>query len=72
MLANITKSRRGLVLLSLWRSWHLRNDVVHAKGDCRIKDSVNFLNRYIKEFDPNWDTQDTGKGKEKTFAMIIL
>lgn len=36
LLSNIAKEKRGLVLLVLWRSWHLRNDVVHGKGDAKI------------------------------------
>jgi hypothetical protein len=39
MLAGISNERRGLVLMMLWRCWHLRNDAVHEKGECSIKGS---------------------------------
>jgi hypothetical protein len=42
MLSNIQESRRGLVLLVLWRAWHLRCDVVHGKGESSIIGSVTF------------------------------
>lgn len=35
-----------LVLLLLWRAWHLRNDVIHNKGEAHVKDSVIFLQNY--------------------------
>jgi hypothetical protein len=63
LLGNITKERRSLVLLVLWRSWHLRNDIVHAKGDARIDQSVNFLNRYINELGYTYINPGNAKGK---------
>jgi hypothetical protein len=49
LLDGINNEKRGLVLMLLWRCWHLRNDAVHEKGECSIKGSAIFLNRYIHE-----------------------
>lgn len=69
LLANLSKNRRGLVLMMLWRSWHLRNDVIHAKGECKIKDSVSFLNRYLQELGLSNKVTFSEKGKE---PMLLL
>jgi hypothetical protein len=42
----LTKSR---ILLLLWRSWHLRNDIIHAEGKETIARSVAFLMSYACE-----------------------
>lgn len=42
MIANLSKETRGLVLL-FRRVWHLRNGVIHNKGEALIKDPVIFL-----------------------------
>jgi ribonuclease HI len=34
------------ILLLLWRSWHLRNDVIHQKGKESIASSIAFLQAY--------------------------
>ncbi|KAK1647134.1 hypothetical protein QYE76_064939 [Lolium multiflorum] len=50
-LDDITRAR---VLLVLWRAWHLRNDVIHHKGDATIASSVIFLQSYLGEtFNPS-------------------
>uniref|UniRef100_A0A0A9G2M2 RNase H type-1 domain-containing protein n=1 Tax=Arundo donax TaxID=35708 RepID=A0A0A9G2M2_ARUDO len=37
---------RRCILLLLWRAWHLRNDIIHAKGECTITGSTIFLKSY--------------------------
>ena len=37
---------REKLLLVLWRSWHLREDIVYNKGEAKISDSVLFLKNY--------------------------
>ena len=37
---------REKLMLVLWRAWHLRDDVVHNKGEATIQDSVIFLRNY--------------------------
>jgi hypothetical protein len=64
----LMKSR---ILLLLWRSWHLRNDIIHADGKETIARSVAFLMSYACE----QTTESTiepldGKGKAPMFPTI--
>jgi ribonuclease HI len=64
-LDDITRAR---VLLVLWRAWHLRNDVIHHKGDATIASSVIFLQSYLGEtFNPPSVIHDE-KGKQTCVA----
>jgi ribonuclease HI len=64
LLANISNDRRGLILMILWRSWHLRCDVIHSKGECKISDSVQYLDRYLHDLMLNCRKHDNEKGKQ--------
>jgi hypothetical protein len=44
----LTKKQRSQTLMLLWRSWHLRNDAVHDKGEETVARSVAFLLGYDK------------------------
>jgi hypothetical protein len=46
LLINSNKIQRSQVLMLLWRSWHLRCDIYHGKGDETIARSVAFLIGY--------------------------
>jgi hypothetical protein len=46
LLLNSSQSQRSKVLMLLWRSWHLRNDIVHGKGLETISRSAAFLTGY--------------------------
>jgi ribonuclease HI len=60
-LNDITKAR---VILLLWRSWHLRNDIIHHKGDETIAKSAIFLQSYLGEtYNPTVSSFDA-KGKQ--------
>jgi ribonuclease HI len=48
LLNNTKKEMHQRILLTLWRSWHLRNDIVHAKGKATIDQSVRFLISYTE------------------------
>ena len=37
---------RAKILLLLWRAWHLRNDIIHQKGEATVSSSVSFLQAY--------------------------
>jgi hypothetical protein len=65
MLSNIQLNRRGLVLLVLWRAWHLRCDVVHNKGESTIAGSVTFLKNYLICLKGESVLQDTCSSKGK-------
>lgn len=47
LLANCCKEQRGLVLMTLWRSWHLRCNVIHGNGTESISNSRDFLLNYM-------------------------
>jgi hypothetical protein len=72
LLASINNDRRGLVLMTLWRCWHLRNDVVHEKGTCSVDGSVNFLNRYLRELNISCSVSTSRKGKEPILCKESL
>ncbi|KAM0896207.1 hypothetical protein ACQ4PT_023336 [Festuca glaucescens] len=46
LLSNCNLKQRDRVLLLLWRSWHLRCNITHGKGDETIANSVAFLQSY--------------------------
>jgi hypothetical protein len=58
LLANCNKNQRDKVLLLLWRSWHLRCDITHGKGEETISSSVSFLVNY-------WDMLKNGNAKNE-------
>jgi hypothetical protein len=45
-LDSVESEVKARVLLILWRAWHLRNDVIHAKGTTTIMSSAMFLSSY--------------------------
>jgi hypothetical protein len=64
-----TKSR---ILLLLWRSWHLWNDIIHDQGKATIAGSVAFLLSYAESLDIvryREDLDDNGKGKRKVGSV---
>jgi hypothetical protein len=60
LLLNSSQSQRGKVLMLLWRSWHLRNDIVHGKGQETIARSAAFLTGYDNFLQDTVDSQSTG------------
>jgi hypothetical protein len=46
LLSQSDKSTRARILLLLWRTWHLRNDMIHGKGRATVAGSVEFLVNY--------------------------
>jgi ribonuclease HI len=58
LLANCNKNQRDKILLLLWRSWHLRCDITHGKGEETISSSVSFLVNY-------WDMLKNGTAKNE-------
>ncbi|KAM0886321.1 hypothetical protein ACQ4PT_029790 [Festuca glaucescens] len=68
LLDSTPKNMHRFILLTLWRSWHLRDDAIHAKGDATIDQSVRFLLSYVNTLDSDLDVDDgpgptDGKGK---------
>ena len=41
----------------------MKNNIVHAKGDCSIENSVNFLQRYLHQLNLNCRVSKIVKGK---------
>jgi ribonuclease HI len=48
LLYKLNTKQRSQTLMLLWRSWHLRNDAVHEKGEETVARSVAFLLGYDK------------------------
>jgi hypothetical protein len=48
LLYKLDTKQRSQTLMLLWHSWHLRNDVVHDKGEETVARSVAFLMGYDK------------------------
>jgi ribonuclease HI len=46
LLSQIGEKDRDRTLLVLWRSWHLRNDIIHGEGRESIQSSINFLESF--------------------------
>jgi ribonuclease HI len=60
LLLNLSQSERSKVLMLLWRSWHLRNDIVHGKGQETIARSAAFLTRYDNFLQDPGESRSTG------------
>jgi hypothetical protein len=43
LITSVTEDQRVNLLLLLWRTWHLLNDVIFGKSDATITGSVAFL-----------------------------
>jgi hypothetical protein len=54
------------MLLTLWRSWHLRNDTVHAKGKATIDHSVRFLISYTETLNASTNSSLGTQGNRST------
>jgi ribonuclease HI len=46
LLSSVQKEVKARILLLLWRSWHLRNDIIHGKRLATVKGSAEFLVSY--------------------------
>jgi hypothetical protein len=53
LLDKTNKVMHQAILLLLWRSWHLRNDICHAKRDATIEQSARFLRSYVHNLNAN-------------------
>jgi hypothetical protein len=51
LLGSVDDESKAHILLILWRAWHLRNDSIHAKGECTIAGSAGFLTSYALALD---------------------
>jgi hypothetical protein len=49
LMVNCEDIQRGRILMILWRSWHLRCDITHGRGEETIARSVAFLLSYDKD-----------------------
>jgi hypothetical protein len=64
----VTSEVKVKILLILWHAWHMRNDVVHAKGTTTIMGSTNFLLNYeeaLNSVSRPLVAQNDDKGKER-------
>jgi hypothetical protein len=46
LLRELNEDQGSKVLMVFWRAWHLRNDIIHGKGQGSVGESVGFLVNY--------------------------
>jgi hypothetical protein len=66
LLNNTKKEMHQRILFTHWRSWHLRNDIVHAKGKATIDHSVRFLISYTETLNTNTNPSLGTQGNTST------
>jgi hypothetical protein len=69
------KGNESAKILLLWRAWHLRNDVIHGKGNGSILGSVKFLVNYsdsLKGVNNSTQIREIKNGKGKMLEIILL
>jgi hypothetical protein len=76
LLDNTNKDLHQAILLTFWRAWHLRNDIIHAKGQATIEHSARFLLSYantIKSISiiPVGQVMAEEKGKKVADNMLL-
>ena len=54
---------RNRILLILWQSWHLRNNVIHGDGKDTVSSPVHFLVRYEEDVNDSLYSDVTEKDK---------
>ncbi|KAE8791101.1 Long chain acyl-CoA synthetase 9, chloroplastic [Hordeum vulgare] len=66
VLAPLSEFQRGMVLLIFWRSWYVRNHLVHSKPAPPLMVSMRFLQDYVASLSRISDgsSQDLIKGKQ--------
>jgi hypothetical protein len=52
----------------LWRSWHLRTDTIHEKGECTSLESISSLQNYEDTLNLSTDMIFNAKGKKPIFT----
>jgi hypothetical protein len=68
LLSSVDSEAKARILLIPWHAWHLRNDVVHAKGTTTIMGLANFLASYEESLNianQSHGAQSNVKGKGK-------
>lgn len=48
VLSPLTELERTMILMIFWRSWHVRNELVHAKPAPPMEASIRFLRSYLE------------------------
>lgn len=67
LLSSVDDSTRTRLLLLFWRCWHLRNDIIHAKGDASISQSASFIVAYAESL---FIIRQDEKGKAHALAGL--
>ncbi|KAM0844489.1 hypothetical protein ACQ4PT_057047 [Festuca glaucescens] len=68
LLSQVDEITNSRILMLLWRSWHLRNDVIHQQGRETIEQSVAFLETYAHAGSQLVPATGDPKGKRPMFV----
>jgi hypothetical protein len=74
LLNNSDKKLHHAILLTLWRSWHLRNDSYHGNGETTIEHSTGYLSTYVKSLNTNPNAlvvPDGADAKGKKHVIVL-
>jgi ribonuclease HI len=72
LLAKAKKDSHPLILLLLWRAWHLRNNIVHEDGKSSIEASAVFLQNYFDTLNGSgFDMTSKGSARMVTCANQV-
>jgi hypothetical protein len=63
LLSTSSPSIRAKIIFLLWRSWHLRNNIVHGDGKASIVASASFIANYLESFSSVNLARSDPKGK---------
>jgi hypothetical protein len=70
LLSNASKESHPLILMLLWRAWHLRNNIIHEDGKCTVEASAIFLQNYLDTLNCVGSGESSkGKGLQASCAL---
>jgi ribonuclease HI len=71
LLGQVDERTKARILMLLWRSWHLRNDVIHQEGRETIERSAAFLESYAIADNQVLPSAGDHKGKNPLFDTSL-
>jgi hypothetical protein len=72
LLSNAANESHPLILMVLWRAWHLRNNIIHEDGKCTIEASAIFQQNYMDTLNcVGTGESSKGKGAQASSALQV-